>query len=185
MTRLGQASAGLGLFLLGAASALGLRAWLSPSPAAVTTIQREGDWRLVCTPEAAVRCSLQQDIAAAAGGAPVVRLTVTGAKAPELIVVVPHGVLLPPGLGIVAGKAPMRIRPYQACDSTGCIVRAPFDEAMAKDFAAAQDAQIVLAGRDGKPVGVRFSLKGFSMGLSDMRHAEASRLYWWKRILGA
>ena len=51
-----------------------------------------------------------------------------------------------------------------------------------EDSPEKQQARVLLAGMDGKPVGLPFSVKGFNEAAAAFDTAEARRHSWWRRF---
>jgi invasion protein IalB len=160
------------------------------SPPDLATISIYQDWRLACpqikTKDAS--CEIQQDVLDAKSGTELARMSVFNFKdtGNTMIVTVPFNVLLDPGIGIGIGNDKPRVYPFETCNGVGCVVRIKFDDDLAKalDTAATNNVQarILFAGLDGKPVGLPFSLKGYSDVIAAFTNAEAKRRSWWRRL---
>jgi invasion protein IalB len=162
------------------------------APPDVPTVSVFQDWRLACPAlsEKDGSCEIQQDVLDAHSHTELARLSIFHFKDPNnsnkdgntLIVTVPFNVLLEPGIGLGLGNDRPRVYPYETCNGVGCIVRIDFDEDLAKAIGAAPQARILFAGLDGKPVGLPFSLKGYSEVTHAFTSAEAKRRSWWRRL---
>ena len=155
------------------------------APPDVPTVSVFQDWRVAC-PESSRQdgtCEIQQDVLDSKTRSELARLAIfklNGAN--TLIVTVPFNVLLDPGIGLGLGNDKPRVYPFETCNGVGCIVRIPLDDDLAKAIGAAPQARILLAGLDGKPVGLPFSLKGYQDALDAYSSAEAKRHSWWRRL---
>jgi invasion protein IalB len=155
------------------------------APADVPTVSVYQDWRVAC-PETSKQdgtCEVQQDVLDSKTHTELARLAIfqiNGAN--TLIVTVPFNVLLDPGIGLGLGNDKPRVYPFETCNGVGCIVRIPFDDDLAKAVGAAPQARILLAGLDGKPVGLPFSLKGYQDAMDAFSSTEAKRHSWWRRL---
>ena len=160
------------------------------SPPDIPTISVYQDWRVACpqTTEKDASCEIQQDVLDAKSHTELARLSLFRFKdaGDTMVVTVPYNVLLDPGIGIGFGNDKPRVYPFETCNGVGCVVRIKFDDDLAKSFntAATGDAQarILFAGLDGKPVGLPFSLKGYSDAIGAFYSAEAKRRSWWRRL---
>jgi invasion protein IalB len=155
------------------------------APPDVPTVSVYQDWRVAC-PEMSKQdgtCEIQQDVLDSKTRSQLARLAIfklNGAN--TLIVTVPFNVLLDPGIGLGLGNDKPRLYQFETCNGVGCLVRIPLDDNLAKAIGAAPQARILLAGLDGKPVGLPFSLKGYQDAMDAYSNAEAKRHSWWRRL---
>jgi len=155
------------------------------APPDVPTVSVYQDWRVACPPTSnkAGTCEIQQDVLDSQTHSELARLAIFQLNGSNtLIVTVPFNVLLDPGIGLGLGNDKPRVYPFETCNTVGCVVRIPFDDNLAKAVGAAPQARILLAGLDGKPVGLPFSLKGYQDALAAFSSAEAKRHSWWRRL---
>jgi invasion protein IalB len=155
---------------------------LSGAPNQVS-IQRFQDWRVMCVPPnekgEGGGCSLQATIARDDGGT-LVSLGVTDtAPGSQMQVVVPHGVMLDPGLGFSVGDGAPKVLPYETCTPQGCMVLVGLDSETLKAMKGATAGQVVVMPANGTPVAIPFSLKGFAEGLDALDDAKGSRDSLW------
>jgi invasion protein IalB len=163
----------------------GHRAWASPPNVPTTTIRIYADWRLACpnNSEDTSTCELRQDVLDDKTKSEIAQLSLIRVKGKnELYVTVPFNVLLEPGIALSLGSEKPRLYPYEVCNSVGCLVKVPVDDALINAIRNAPQARVLLAGLDGKPVGLPFSLKGFGDGVDAFDSAEATRRSWWRRF---
>ena len=166
-------------FVLGAAAVLG-GLYLSRNGTESTT-KVYGDWKLSCPPrkDAKAECALTQDIIQGGTGVTLVHLQLVHRdNTQRLLIVVPHGVLLKPGLGLVIGNAPLRVLKYETCDGVGCIALLPLDRPALDALEAADAGRIVVVWRDGKDVAFPYSLHGFGKGVSAVGWETYKRSAW-------
>ena len=171
-------------FLLGAGVVLGAL-YLSRNNTESTT-KTYGDWKLRCPPrnDAKAECALTQDIIQGGTGATLVHLQlVRKDNIQRLLIVVPHGVQLKPGLGVVIGNAPLRVLKYETCDGVGCLAYLPLDRTTLDTLNGAESGRVVVVGRDGKDVAFPCSLHGFGKGLSAAGWETYKRNAWLGRLL--
>lgn len=164
-----------GWFLHGAASA----------PPDIPTVGVYDDWRLAC-PQSTTKdatCEIQQDVLDAKSHSELARLSIFKLKGESvMLVTVPYNVLLEPGIGLGFGNDKPLVYPFETCNGVGCIVKVPFNDALAKKLSGAPQARILFAGLDGKPVGLPFSLKGFKASYAAYNSKEGQRRSWWRRL---
>ena len=146
------------------------------------------DWRVAC-PSAEMKeaaCELSTDLIdkSQPNGAVLARATITTDKDGKQIMgfTLPFGVALEAGMGMRIGKDPVKVYPYRTCNSVGCIATTPFDEPLSNSLKGSDDAAVLFAGLDGKPVSVPFSFKGYQTSLSAWKSAEAKRHSWFWRL---
>ncbi len=174
----------VGGFLLGTAALLGATNLLHGSKE--TTARVYDDWRLNCPPAAAKAsaCTLTQDLVQNGTGTTMIHIefgVASGEK--RLAVVVPHGVLLQPGLGLGIGSAPLRVLKYQTCDQVGCVVVLPLDEETLDAFGEADDGRIAIVAGNGEQVSFPYSLRGFKGGMRMLGWEAFRRSSWFGRQL--
>lgn len=161
-------------------------------PPDLATISVYDDWRLAC-PQLTQKdgsCEIQQDVLDAKSHSELARLSIFTVKSDKtMLITVPFNVLLEPGVGIKVGDAKEdkpKFYPFESCNGVGCMVRIPFKEDVAKMFADAaagnKQIQLVIAGLDGKFVGLPFSLKGYQGGMAAFDSNDSKRHSWWSRL---
>jgi len=151
------------------------------------------DWRVAC-PAAEVtaeqkevaHCELSTDVIDKSQGTPnaIARATITTDKDGKQMIgfVLPYGVALEAGMGLKVGKDPVKVYQYRTCNSIGCIVTAQFDDKLASSLKGTDDASVMFAGLDGKPVSVPMSFKGYQQSMSAWKGSEARRSSWFWRL---
>ncbi len=174
----------IALFIVG-----GLVGWFGHSfasaPANVPSIAMYQDWRLACPSptDAKGSCAMVQDVVDAQRGAEIAHLALGKSKTGlEMIVTMPYDVLLAPGMGLAIGSDPVRVYPYQTCNTVGCIAAIPVDDKMIASLRSAKQARLLFAMLNNKPVGLPFSLNGFDDANSAFSNNEARRSSWWWRL---
>jgi len=185
------------LIIGGAALLVGLLlGWMVRGVATYNThaasIASYDDWRVACpaaesTPETKdAHCELSTDVVDKSQGTPnaVARATITIDKDNKQLIgfVLPFGVALEAGMGLKIGKDPVKVYQYRTCNSVGCIVTAPFDDKLAASLKGTDDASVMFAGLDGKPVSVPISFKGYQQSMSSWKGMEARRNSWFWRL---
>lgn len=144
------------------------------------TITGFKDWRVICPPakQKETKCVLNMDVSRE-GGETLLRFSITETDTnPNLMMTVPHGVLLDQGVGLSITGVDMKVRPYETCDAVGCLANLQLDEQTLNAMKANQKAQIVVVPGNGKPVAVPFSLNGFGDGYAELQSANSSRSFW-------
>ena len=177
-----------GLFIIGA-----LLGWIGrgviAGPADVPTMQVYQDWRLICPArkDKDVHCRLTQDVVDGQSGQSVASVSLADEVDKDkkvsrvLIVSVPLGVALDPGLGVKLGND-TKTAAYKTCVETGCIAVVPANDDLEKQIAETSDASINVARLDNKTVALPFSTKGFADARKAYKSFEAKRSSWWWRL---
>ena len=158
-------------------------------PADVPTMQVYQDWRLICPArkEKDVHCRLASDVPDPNSGQAVASLAIVNEVDKEkkvtkvLMVTVPLGVALDPGVGLKLGNDTKTFA-YKTCLEGGCLAVVPVDDALETSIADTNDATIAVARLDGKTVGLPFSTKGFADARKAYKSFEAKRSSWWWRL---
>ncbi len=154
------------------------------SPAAdQLSVEKYDDWRVVCAPADAEGkgggCSLSTQLTRDDGGSLLSLSVADTAPGSQLSVVVPHGVLLEPGLGFSVGDGSLKVLPYETCMPQGCLVLVGLDSETLKSMQNAQTGQIVVVPGNGSPITIPFSLKGFAKGFAALQDAKDRRDSMW------
>ncbi len=146
------------------------------------------DWRVAC-PSADMKeaaCELSTDLIdkSQPSGSVLARATITTDKDGKQIMgfTLPFGVALEAGMGMRIGKDPVKVIQYRTCTTVGCIATTPFDAPLSNSLKGTDDAAVLFAGLDGKPVSVPFSFKGYQTSLSAWKGAEDKRHSWFWRL---
>jgi len=146
------------------------------------------DWRVACPMAETkdVHCELSTDVVDRSQGTPnaVARAGVAINKDGKqtLNFMLPYGVALEAGMGLRIGKDPVKVYQYRTCNSVGCLAETPFDDALATALNGADDASVMFAGLDGKPVSVPMSFKGYKASLAAWKNADKKRSTWFWRL---
>jgi len=161
-----------GLVLAGG-SAYAQEAPAAPAAPGRPDVKTVGDWMVRCFPVNNPNpCDVFQE-----GDNPNTHqrvLSLSLAYAPSadrhlLQITVPLTVSIPSGLTIQTDTFTSPVMNYRMCTREGCFVQIAPDNAMIAALAKSGPvAQVNIAGDDGKPHAIRFSLKGFSAAHDDM-----------------
>jgi invasion protein IalB len=177
-----------GLFIVGA-----LVGWIGrgviAGPADVPTVQVYQDWRVICPArkEKDKHCTLVSDVPDPQSGQAIASLSIMTEvdkdkkESKVLVVNVPLGVSLEPGLGIKLGSD-TKSAAYKTCLQGGCVAVLPDTDDIEKTIGETSDASIVVAGLDNKSVAVPFSTKGFVDARKAYKNFEAKRANLWWRL---
>jgi len=174
----------LGIMLAGALVLLGIQKLIGHPEEAAQLSYSYGDWRMDCGPpdDAKGGCALTENLFAKSGET-IAHIVYVEGDHERLEIVVPHGVLLQPGMGFSVGKDAVKAYPYETCDAAGCLAFVPVDDAMRAALLANGDGQIVLMPPQGKPIGFKYSLKGFSDGVKALESDRNRRTAWWRFLV--
>ncbi len=80
----------------------------------------------------------------------------------------PTGVLITPGVDLKAGRITRNL-PFSRCDPQRCETAFAMDEAMQKDLAAAETAEVAIRGAQNNPVAFTIPLKGFDRAVQALK----------------
>ena len=146
-----------------------------PNETRVTTFT---DWRVICPPynPAQPNCALTLDVLRETGGVLLTVSMLDPAPNSQLSVTVPHGVALDAGMGFAVGSDPMRVRPFETCNNTGCIALVTADADTLRSLSASTGGQVTVAvAGSTQPVNIPYSLNGFAAGYAELERAKARR----------
>jgi invasion protein IalB len=147
----------------------------APNETRVTTFT---DWRVICPPfnPAQPNCALTLDVLRDTGGVLLTVSMLDPTPNSSLSITVPHGVALDAGLGFSVGSDPMRVRPFETCNASGCIALVTADVDTLKSLSTNMSGQVVIAvAGNTSPVTIPFSLNGFAEGYAELQRAKARR----------
>jgi invasion protein IalB len=167
------------LLLVGGIVALIGERLLGPSaPPNETRVTTFTDWRVICPPfnPTQPNCALTLDVLRETGGVLLTVSMLDPAPNSPLSVTVPHGVAIDAGMGFSVGTDPMRVRPFETCNNTGCIALVTVDADTLRSLSANMGGQVVVAvAGNTSPVTIPFSLNGFAAGYAELQRAKARR----------
>ena len=147
------------------------------------------DWRVICPArkEKDAHCRMESAVPDPNTGQTVVTLGIAteldkDKKASKVLVIsVPLGVSLPPGLGLKLGSD-TKAYAYRTCIESGCVAVVPSSDALERSIGEAGDTAVVVAGGGDQPVSVPFSTKGYADARKAYKNYEAKRTSWWWRL---
>jgi invasion protein IalB len=123
-------------------------------------------------------CRLEAQVARQDGGT-LLSLSISDtAPGSQLTLMVPHGVLLDPGLGFSVADGALKVLPYETCVPQGCMVLVGLDTETLKAMRSAQSGQVVVVPGNGTPITIPFSLKGFAAGFDALEDAKGGGSIW-------
>lgn len=138
------------------------------------------NWRVVCPPpsQTTATCVLNMDVVRDQGGL-ALRLSLSDTAPNSLLTItVLHGVLLDPGLGFSIDGGATKTRPYETCDSVGCIAALILDEDTFSAMKRGSKGQVAVVPGNGRAVNIPFSLEGFAGGVAELESARRWRAFW-------
>ena len=162
----------------GVAALIGERFLAGPGATNETRVKTFTDWRVICPPynPQQPNCALTLDVLRDTGGVLLTVSMLDPAPNSSLSVTVPHGVALDAGMGFSVGSDPMRVRPFETCNNTGCIALVTADADTLRSLSTNMSGQVVVAvAGNTSPVTIPFSLNGFADGFAELQRAKASR----------
>lgn len=148
---------------------------LSPLQAAPEEGKTFNDWEIGCDkkPDSEEKiCHLQQLISEKESNKPILMVAagyLPGREAPTIIITLPLGVLLPPGLTLQVDDNDAIAFPFEVCDPVGCRAGVELKDDLLKQFKSGKKAQLTFASIQRKPVGLPISLTGFTAGLKSLK----------------
>ena len=166
------------LIVGGVVALIGERVFAGPGAANETRVKTFTDWRVICPPynPQQPNCALTLDVLRDTGGVLLTVSMLDPAPNSSLSVTVPHGVALDAGMGFSVGSDPMRVRPFETCNATGCIALVTADADTLRSLSTNMSGQVVVAvAGNTSPVTIPFSLNGFADGFAELQRAKASR----------
>jgi invasion protein IalB len=166
------------LLVGGVLALIGERLLASPTPANETRVTTFTDWRVICPPYNPTQpnCALTLDVLRETGGVLLTVSMLDPAPNSSLSLTVPHGVALDAGVGFTVGTDPMRVRPFETCNNTGCIALVTVDADTLRSLNTNTGGQITVAvAGSTQPVTIPFSLNGFAAGYEELQRAKARR----------
>ena len=167
------------LLLVGGVIALiGERLLAGPGAPNETRVKTFTDWRVICPPynPQQPNCALTLDVLRETGGVLLTVSMLDPAPNSSLSLTVPHGVALDAGVGFTVGSDPMRVRPFETCNNTGCIALVTVDADTLRSLSTNMGGQVVVAvAGQTQPVTIPFSLTGFAEGYAELQRAKAGR----------
>lgn len=92
-----------------------------------------------------------------------------GMKKPQMLLTMPLGVLLEPGLEFKGGTAKAVRLPFKVCVANGCVAMTMLDEAMIKGMKAGSKGGVKVAIAKDKVIEIPISLSGFTAAFNSLK----------------
>lgn len=173
----------LGIFVLGFAAG-----WMGRgSGVGVAREFAYQDWRLTCPPDSEMKraCSIATVISDPQSGRGVAEVSMgfeNGQMDKRMLVVtVPIGVFIPPGVGIQIG-ADTQTAQYSTCFAIGCVATVHADDKLMESLKGAGSMNLLVADPRGRKFTLPVSMKGYVDAVAAMNSTEGKRHSWWKRL---
>ncbi len=137
-------------------------------------VDRFGDWSVVCLslPEGGEFCRAVQSIGVKESNQTVMEVAIgPGRPAGErlIIISVPLGVFLPPGVMMRVDGAQEQQAPFQSCSAAGCHAAFPLTEENVELLRKGKQLLVTVLDSRRQPVAVPTSLSGFSDAIAKAR----------------
>ncbi|MFL4470138.1 invasion associated locus B family protein [Tateyamaria armeniaca] len=127
-----------------------------------------GDWQAICDE---LGCRLAQSLVAPRSETTVLMARVYDSQTPTLVLTVPLGAFLKPGILLsIDGDAP-RAFAYEICDEFGCHAGVPMDDGLLRDFRRGLKADVAFVDGAQEQISVSLSLVGFTNGMKALAGA--------------
>lgn len=175
----------LGVFVVGLAVGWMWRG--ASSHITVSKLYVYQDWRVACPADNETKrtCAIASDATDPQSGQRIAEVSLGFEEGNldkrAMVVTVPAGVLLQPGVGLQLGTD-TKTYPYQTCLSTTCIAVIKLDDKMMDGIKQAGSINIVVADQRGRAFPLPVSVKGYGDALAAMNSIEAKRHSWWRRL---
>ncbi len=85
-----------------------------------------------------------------------------GAKDPTMMVQLPHGMFLPPGVSLQIDEKPAKKEPVQTCDAKGCYVGLAIDASLLKTLKSGKSLTVSFQNLAKKEIRIPIALSGFA-----------------------
>jgi len=129
------------------------------------------DWRAKCvTTENSAKpsCHIFQDLIQKESGKRVLHMAIgqlPDKQSVAVIITLPLGISLPPGLNVRVDKHDARQIPLQSCFANGCQAAFELDAQWKAQLTKGNAAEVIFYNLKGQPIGIPVSLKGISAAL--------------------
>ncbi|MCN4145024.1 MAG: invasion associated locus B family protein [Thiohalomonas sp.] len=92
-----------------------------------------------------------------------------GKSEPQVLITLPLGVLLPPGIEFKGGTAEAIRAPFGVCVKNGCVAVVPLDASIIKGMKAGTKGSIKFAAAQKKIIEIPVSLSGFTAAFNSLK----------------
>lgn len=130
-------------------------------PVKVELVPTQNEWAKVCPDQAT--CSTMRDFSAQAGQPPVLELIVSDIKGQDsrLRLLLPVGLLLPPGFHFYIDKGQTQAGVFQICFPNGCIAEALLKAPTIAELKKGSNLSVVVKNQAGMEVTIEIPVAGF------------------------
>jgi len=144
---------------------------------AITDGQSFKDWRAKCVAidgkaKTATSCHIFQDLLQKESGKRVLHIAIGHLpnKQPlAVIITLPLGISLPPGLSLRVDEKDTRQAPLQACFANGCQAAFELEPKWEKLLSAGKSAEVIFYNIHNKPISIPVSLRGISAAIRALK----------------
>lgn len=134
------------------------------------------DWKIQCAKDKAGNssdyCHIFQNLVSKEGDKRILHIAVgyaPGHKDPAVIITMPLGLSLPPGVTIQVDENQSKRFPFQACFQTGCQVGFPLDNVILNQYKSGNKAIITFFDLKRQSIKIPVSLSGFSAAIKALK----------------
>ena len=130
------------------------------------------DWTVRCTKTAPQRCEMVQTVREKETNRDILMIIIgfrENEKKPRALVLMPLGVLLPPGLGVQVDKGEARGLPFRHCEPGGCLAPWNMTDSDVGQLKAGTTLTFIATDQSGKQVGLPVSLRGFTAAFGKLK----------------
>ncbi len=124
-----------------------------------------GSWTLRCASDTQSGCMMFQNLVLKTGGQPVLQFGIGIAPddgVPTVLVSLPLGIALPPGIAIRIDQGTPATFPVERCEPDGCRAGMKLRDSTIKQLSQGQQLHVTFHDGARKPINVLLSLDGFS-----------------------
>lgn len=145
------------------------------TPGAEHTEERFGNWTLRCmsgTESAARRCEMVQVLGDTKTGQELMLIAIgypEGQPSPIAWIILPLGVLLPPGIGLKIDQGESMGLPFRSCDGGGCATPWKLSDADVAALKRGNELMVIFKDIEGKSLGLPVSLSGFTAAFTRLK----------------
>ncbi|MCC6707989.1 MAG: invasion associated locus B family protein [Gammaproteobacteria bacterium] len=142
------------------------------------TQQVFGSWTLRCSgpgADAGADCMMFQNLVQKAGGQPVLQFGIGMAPPdglPTVLVSLPLGIALPPGITVQIDSGAAAIFPIERCEPDGCRASFKMRDATVQQLSQGQQLRLTFYDGERKPLKVSLSLEGFGAAFKALAAAQ-------------
>ncbi len=139
------------------------------------TEERFGNWTLRCmsgTESPARRCEMVQVLGDTETGRELMLIAIgypEGQPSPIAWIILPLGVLLPPGIGLKIDQGDSMGLPFRSCDSGGCSTPWKLSDADVAALKKGNELMVIFKDIEGKSLGLPVSLSGFTAAFTRLK----------------